>query len=67
MRYPSNIRHWKLELGTPTQHTGSPVHQKIHLDEIRAGSVPQLAKKNTVLFKLNVIVLPYCTVWLMVN
>ena len=34
--------------------TGSPVHQKIHLDEVHAGFVPQLAKKNIVLFQLKV-------------
>ena len=67
MRYLSNIRCWKPEQGTPTEPTGSPVDQKIHLDEIHAGFVPQLAKKNTVPFKLKVTVLPYCTVWLMVN
>ena len=52
MRHPSNIKHWKPEQGTPTEPTKSPVHQKIHLDEIHAGSVPQLTKKNTVQFKL---------------
>ena len=66
MRHPSNIRHWKLKQGTPIEPTGPPVHQKIHLDKIHARSVPQLAKKNTVPFKLKVTVLPYCTVWLMV-
>ena len=39
--------------GTPTEPTGSPVHQKIHLDDVQAGFVPQLAKKNTVL-KVNI-------------
>ena len=52
MRYPSNLRCCKPEQGTPTEPTGSPVHQKIHLDEVRTRFVPQLAKKNTVLFKL---------------
>ena len=54
MRYPSNIRHWKPEQGTPTEPTGSPVHQKIHLDEVCTGFMPQLTKKNIVLFKLKV-------------
>ena len=61
------LEHWKPESGTPTEHTGSPVHQKIHLDEICAGSVPQLTKKTTVLFNQNVVALLYCAVWLMVN
>ena len=54
MRYPSNVRCWKPEQGTPTEPTGSPVHQKIHLDEVHTGFVPQLTKKNIVLFQLKV-------------
>ena len=54
MRYPLNLRCWKLEQETPSEHTRSPVHQKIHLDEVHARFVPQLAKKNTMLFKLKV-------------
>ena len=54
MRYPLNLRCWKPEQGTPTEPTGSPVHQKTHLDEVCTRFVPQLAKKNIVLFKLKV-------------
>ena len=54
MRYRSNLRCWKLKQGTPTEPTGSPVYQKIHLDEVHPGFVPQLTKNKTVLFKLEV-------------
>ena len=50
MRHPLDIRHWKPKQETPTEPTGSPVHQKIHLDEVHARFGPQLAKKNIVLF-----------------
>ena len=59
MRYHPNLRCWKSEQGTPTEPTGPPVHKKIHLDEVRTGLVPQLAKKNTMLFKVKVNVFPY--------
>ena len=49
------MRRWKLEQGTPTEPTGFPVHQKIHLDEVCTGFVPQLAKKNIMLFQQKVI------------
>ena len=54
MRHPLNIRCWKLEQGTPTEPTVSPVHQKIHLDDVHTGFVPRLTKKNIVLFQLKV-------------
>ena len=34
----SSIRSWTPEIGTPTDHTGSPEHRKNHLDEVQAGS-----------------------------
>ena len=65
-RYHPKLRCWKPEQGTPTEPTGPPVHQKIHLDKVCTRLVPQLTKKNTMLFKLKVNVSPYCTIWLMV-
>ena len=35
--YQSTIRSWTPEPGTPTEPTGPPVHQKNHLDGVRAG------------------------------
>ena len=46
-RYHPNLRCWKPEQGTPTEPTAPPVHQKIHLDEICAGSVPQTFTADT--------------------
>ena len=44
---PPKPKMLEMKQETPTEPTGPPVHQKIHLDEVCAGLVPQLAKKNT--------------------
>ena len=36
MSYESSVRSWALEPGIPTDSTGSPEHEKNHLDEVQA-------------------------------
>ena len=44
MKHCTQWRSWKLEPRLPAEPTELLVYQKIHLAEIRAGPMPQLAK-----------------------
>ena len=61
--YESSVRSWTPEPGTPTDPTGTPVHKRNHLDEVRTGLGTTTHQEENMCY-LNV--LPYCTVWLMI-
>ena len=61
--YGSSIRSWTLKPRTPTDLTGTPEHNKNHLDEVQAGFGTTTHQEEHMCY-LNV--LPYCTVWLMI-
>ena len=58
MSYGPSVRSWTLEIGTPTDPTGSPEHRKNHLDEVQAGSGAITHKGDICMFKCFAIL--YC-------